>query len=728
MTSSYLCEDDANYIHDLINKNTPDDDLALANGFALPNSKTPGHSAVYRNAYSPDKLYDALHPSLNSYYALFQHAVKLYPENDCLGCRSVLDDGSLGAYEYENYSTINLRRRNFGSGMFYVLKNGPFQPTDGVVEKIDNHFDGPSDDSFVVSIFSSNRKEWVISDLACSSYSIINTALYDTLGPSTSKYILSLTECPLVICSKDKLERLIKLKSENPQDMANLVALVSMERLDLGNPASNDRNLLDSAKKHNIMLYDFLQVEKLGELNTLPDLPPTPDTPYTISFTSGTTGLNPKGVVLTHRNGVTSNTFCVMRNSANKNQIAKDYSFLPLAHIYERMVYNYCLFLGYSIGFPSTPTPLSLMDDVQSLRPHALMLVPRVLTKLEAAIKAQTINNSEKPFLSSLFRRAVDYRIKAQALEDGAKGNHIIYDRLLYLLRKKLGMENVVSFACGSAPISPDTIRFLKAILNIGVGQGYGLTESFAGICASLTYEANPGSCGPPAITCEMRLRELPEMNYTANDENGPRGELLLRGPQIFKEYYKNPEETAKSFDEDGWFKTGDVAQFFPNGRVAIIDRVKNFFKLAQGEYITPEKIENQYLSFFPLLQQAYVHGDSLKTFLVAIVGIDPETVTPWVKKVFKYSPKDLNDLLKFLNEKSVKTKFLNDMNASVNGVFQGFEKVHNILIEHEPLKLEDDVVTPTLKIKRPLAKKFFNDKLEALYEEGYLINKENKL
>lgn len=212
--------------------------------------------------------------------------------------------------------------------------------------------------------------------------------------------------------------------------------------------------------------------------------------------------------------------------------------------------------------------------------------------------------------------------LQSDPANENTNPSHLLYDRVLGLLRKKLGMKNLKVIMSGSAPISPETLKFLKASLNTGVGQGYGMSETFAGVMASSIFETDASSCGPVSITTECRTRDLPAMGYTSKDEGGPRGELLVRGPQIFPEYYKNPEETAKSFDEDGWFYTGDVARIdSKTGRTYIIDRVKNFFKLAQGEYVTPERIENTYLSCFPYIAQLFVHGDSLRTHLVGVVG-----------------------------------------------------------------------------------------------------------
>lgn len=716
-------------INQLIRKNRPLDEKLLSTAIPLPNTAKKGYSAVYRNSYSPEKLISATHPSLNTLHAITEFAIANHANDKCFGSRKKLEDGTVGPYEWEDYAHVNERKRNFGSGIFFILNNNPYRTDSPAHQKILNHAEcAAKNDTFVLSIFSANRAEWAITDLACTNYSIINTALYDSLGPEASKYILELAESPIVVCSKDKLQKLIELKKENPEALSNLISLVSMDTLDFSDPTSQDKNLASFAEENNISLFDFAKVEQLGQIYPLRDIPPSPESIYTISFTSGTTGSNPKGVVLTHRNATSAVTFCVSNTLVIEKPIT--YSFLPLAHIYERMMLVFSLSQGASIGYPQSPSPLTLLDDIQNLKPHVLNLVPRVYTKLEAAIKAQTINNDEKPILKSLFTRAINAKRELQSSEDFNEGRHILYDRIIGMLRKKTGMLNLVVFTTGSAPISPDTVKFIKASFGAGMAQGYGLTESFAGVCSSLKYEANPGSCGPISVTCEARLREIPEMNYYSTDKGGPRGELLLRGPQIFKEYFKDAAETSKAFDEDGWFCTGDIARIDDrNGRITIIDRVKNFFKLAQGEYITPEKIENKYLSAFPLAQQLYAHGDSFKTFVIAVAGVEPAPIKEWLNSRFQIGESELasNEAInKRLNEREIKKKFLLEMNKSIGQSLQGFEKIHNLYIAVEPLTIESNILTPTLKIRRPIAAKYFKDQFDGLYEEGSLVKTED--
>lgn len=713
-------------VMDQIQTSLPMDLSRFKDAVALEGSKEPGYSHIYRNKAAVNGLINIPHPALTTLYETFECSASVFADKKAIGVRKKQPDGLFGPYEWETYGEISERKRNFGSGVLYALKNNPYKTLSPAHQKIDNHekLTAATEMSFVLTQFSHNRKEWLISDLACINYSITNTCLYDTLGPETSHYILALTESPVVVASSDKLERLINIKRDHPEDMQSLISLISMDYLD----PREFRELKRKAISQNIELSQLSEIEEIGKVHRLADIPPNPNTIYTISFTSGTTS-NPKGVVLPNRSAVSALTFC-LSNVKTTGTNARAYSFLPLAHIFERMTNQASFMLGAEIGMPQSPSPLTLLDDVMQLKPNALNLVPRVLTKLEAALKAQTIKNEEKPMLQRLFSNAINIKMERQAAEDGAAGRHILYDRLIGLLRKKIGFENVTNIATGSAPISPETVKFLKAALNTGVSQGYGLTESFAGVSSSLNFEATPGSCGPICITTEMRLKDLPEMNYTADDAGGPRGELLLRGNQIFTEYYKDPEETKKALDEEGWFHTGDVARVNPeNGRLYIIDRVKNFFKLAQGEYITPEKIENTYLSCFPLTTAFFAHGDSLKTFLVGIVGVDPVSIKPWLASRFGYKESDLESedkLVKLLNTRDVKRRFLVEANESVSKLLHGLEKLHNVELAIDPLKVEDGVVTPTFKIKRANCGIFFKKRLEALYEEGSLIKNEN--
>lgn len=733
-SNSIFADDDKPYVFEnpndlpietLINHVLPYPQEYSSRAIKIPGTDQEGYTEIYRNAATPGCLKSHLIPGLDTYHAVFKSSSRRYKDSPCFGIHQ---------YDYENeqhtecYATItygeaNQRKKNLAAGLLFLLECNPFRdPTLESHQKIANHARdyktyNADNLSFVVAFCSGNRVEWALSDLACSSNSITSTALYDTLGPDASQYILETTEAPVVIASKEHVKHLIELKKKNPESLASLIMIICMDPL-----FKKDGYLHKLAEGVNIKLFDFAQVEKTGEIFPRAEYEPTTETIFTISFTSGTTGSAPKGVLLTQQAACAATlAFSLQVPHSNKT---KEFAFLPLAHIFERCMSASVFLFGGSTAFPRLGgTPLTLFEDLKLWKPTFMANVPRIFTKIEAGIKASTID-STSPLTRSLYTSVINSKRVKQASKDGERGSQFIYDQFFTSkIRSLMGFDDMEFVFTGSAPIAVDTIEFLKASLGIGMSQGYGLTESFGGVAMSAPFEAKVGTCGTISPSCECRLREIPEMGYGANDEGGPRGELQLRGPQIFKKYYKNPEETAKALSEDGWFSTGDVAQITNDGKLKIIDRVKNFFKLSQGEYVTPERVENVYLSSNSILTQCFTHGDPLQSFLVGIVGVDPVNIVNYLHTQCHVSEsEDLSTnekILEVCNRRDVKTRILLNLNSNLNVNLNGYEKLNNIYIEFEPLRLEREVVTPTQKLRRPIAAKFFKTQIDEMYDEG---------
>lgn len=700
-----------NYAHDQKYRSVP-----------IPRTKQPGYSAIYRNEASKEQLVETLHPKLSTFHDFFQHALNLYGDEYCYGERPIISEKTQEYFAYHTYREIETRKDNFASGLINLVLNNPNFDSQNPEFMYEN-----GKPNFIVSLFSGNRLEWIITDLATRDYSLPNTALYDTLGPDASRYILDLTKSPVVVLSKDKIVRVLNLKKQF--GLKSLHLLVSMDKLDF----SKDFALIQYASGLGIQLVDFEQVEEFGSSNKLPkdfNLP-TPSTIYTISFTSGTTG-NPKGVLLDHKIAISGISACFIHfkkpierkddrsyydfssNVDNQGRQLRALSYLPLAHIYERMLINWATFTGIAIAFPSKVGTASLFEDLKILQPHYFTGVPRVYSRIETAIKAHL--SSLNPVSTKAFEKSMEQPKESWFYSSISQLNH---------LKAELGFKNVHYCTSASAPMSPHAIKFLKDALHIGFENSYGLTESFAVMSSDDPFgDAYMGNVGPPCVSTEMRLKDVEHMGYSASNDTPPRGELQLRGPQIYLGYYMNDKATKEALAEDGWFSTGDIATFDSNGRIIIIDRVKNFFKLSQGEYITPEKVENTYLTSNQLLTQLFVHGDSLKNYLVGVAGIEPESFKKFLKANFDIEVIDNDHLKLHLDDPRVKEKLLKvlNLNAMGKGTLQGFEKLHNLYLDFEPLKVEDEVLTPTFKLKRVQAVKKFRDILEKLYEEGSLV------
>lgn len=678
----------------------------------LAGSDEPGYSGTYRSSMSPEHMITCMAPTLATYYDHFLFSVRNNPDNDCLGHRPYNEAKQAWEpyYVFDSYQRTLERSQAIGSGILTLVNT-----------KRRRQLSDNSD--IIVAILSHNRPEWIQCDLACQAYSLPNTALYETLGPETSEYIMNLTESPVLIFAKVNLYKVLKVLPS----LKHVNTLICIEDLTDAELELLNRNSLQNptnSKDEKISIHCLSQVERLGFLNQIPTIKPKPSDLYTISFTSGTTGL-PKGVEMTHRNIASGLAFAysTFRNNPEKaNRQLYDLCFLPLAHIFERMIVAYDLANGAGCGFLHIPDPSALVEDLQILKPDVLSLVPRILTRFEAGIKNSFEKSAVSRALSSTIVNAKINRYSTKAGPDDSLVNSLIYRKLLIdKVRDGLGLSRTDFVITGSAPISKETLLFLKSCLDVGVRQGYGLTESFAGICISEPDEKDVGSCGPIGISGECRLKSVPDMGYNA--EKDLKGELQLRGPQIFGKYYKNPDATSAAIDKDGWFSTGDVAYIDKKGRLHIIDRVKNFFKLAHGEYIGPEKIENTYLSSCPYITQTFVYGSSLKNYLVGILGLDMESLRPHLANHFpQINAWNDSKLLEELNQNSKMRATLLRMINKFCTDLQGFEKLHNVYVGLEPLKVEDDVVTPTLKIKRNIAAKFFQKELDELYAEGSII------
>jgi long-chain acyl-CoA synthetase len=659
----------------------------------------PGFSPVYRNAASPDKLVANLGEDLSTLHGLFQNAVNSFGDDDCLGERIKHPDGSVDDfYTYQSYKAVNERRLDVASGLIQlVVEHRKFQQNEV-------NIDINGKPKFIVGVSGSNCIEMILTDLATRSFSLANTGLYESLSDDATTHILQLTESPVMVMNKSLLPKFLKLKGRLP----SLFLIITFEE-----HTQADASIIAEAKAAGIDVLTFSSVEKFGNENRLPNdfNLPKPDTLYTLAFTSGTTGM-PKGVYLTHANATANVTGFIVHcpkpavgltreqavdftyNRDSEGRQLRTICFLPLLHNYEKSITNFELSYGIALALPSKPGAASLFDDLPLIEPSLLTGVPRVFTVVE---------NKMKSFIASL-----------------PPGSDITK-----CVRCQFGLKNISYLMCASAPISKNSIIFFKETLKCGFLNSYGATECFSVISYSDPYELRAGSSGPTGVTSEIRLKDVPEMGYTSKDQPYARGEVLVRGKCCFSHYYKNEDATRSAIDSDGWYHSGDVAALDEQGNLFIIDRVKNFFKLAQGEYVTPEKVETVYLSKNPLLTQLFVHGDSYSNYLIGIAGVDLAAVRSKLSTVVDCKDWSDDDILKLLQVPKVKEYLLKDFNKNLGDTgLQGFEKLHNLHFELQPLSVENESLTPSYKLKRNSAKKVHESKIKSLYDEGSLIKR----
>lgn len=623
---------------------------------------------------------------------MFENGLKVSKNDPFLGWRAIYSIGSapkiLKEYEWMTFGNVADLRNSIGSGLLNLL--GMNRAAIGTK----------------IGLLSVNRPEWVITDSAIQAYSMVNVALYDTLGPNALEFIINHAEIELTFCSGDRISNLLKISSKCPK----LKYIVSFDDLLVDLPIS--AVLRGWADERGIQLISWSELIKMGKDNIIPHRPPKVDDVCAICYTSGTTG-NPKGAVYIHKMGA-----CAIKNFAESgiilNKDVVHLSYLPLAHCYEKTFMGLMCYYGARIGFNSGDV-IRLAEDAQTLKPTIFLGVPRVYNKMYDAIKANTI---EAPGIKGVLARA-GYSSKLQNLINTKTYKHVVWDKILFSKVAAVMGGRVKYFITGSAPVDHQVMQFFRIMFSCEFCEGYGSTESCAYGSVLPVGDFSAGNVGKPPSCSEVKLVAVPEMNYFVTDPI-PKGELCYRGPFIFKGYYKDPEKTSEAIDEDGWLHTGDVASFNPEtGKISIIDRKKNIFKLSQGEYVAPENLEIVYINC-NWIAQIFVHGDSLKNDLIAIIVPKEDLIMNYFKQ--KGRPVDYND-------KELQSLIADDLfKVAKQNRLNGYEYIKAFCLEKDPFTIENDLLTPTFKLKRHQARLHYAKQIDALYKEIESIPSDNNI
>ncbi|XP_071935241.1 long chain acyl-CoA synthetase 1-like isoform X1 [Coffea arabica] len=512
-----------------------------------------------------------------------------------------------------------------------------------------------------IGIYGSNCPQWIVAMEACGSQSLICVPLYDTL---------------VIICFTSLTEE--------------------------------EKNRAASIGVKSYSWNDFLH---MGKENPSELLPPQPFNICTIMYTSGTSG-SPKGVILTHENIST----CIrgidifMEQFEDKMTVNDVYiSFLPLAHILDRMIEEYFFHKGAAVGYFHGDIS-ELQDDLMELKPTFLAGVPRVFERVrEGVLKALEELN---PVRRKIFGMLYNYKLKWMKLGYKQKDASPIADLLAFRkVKARLG-GRVRLIISGGAPLSSEVEEFLRVTSCAFVLQGYGLTETSGLAAVGFPDEmCLIGTVGSAFVYNEVRLEEVPEMGYYPFGDR-PRGEICVRGKMVFAGYHKNPELTRETI-KDGWFHTGDIGEMSENGVIRIIDRKKNLIKLSKGEYVAVEYLEKVYC-VSPTIEDIWVYGDSFKSMLIAVVVPNEENTVKWAREI---GYRDSFSGLCSLNQ--LQDYILQELKSTAQrNKLRGFEHIKGIILEPQPFELQKDLVTPTLKKKRDQLLKHYKGGIEDLYKK----------
>ncbi len=541
---------------------------------------------------------------------------------------------------------------------------------------------GVGEDEFV-AIMAGNRPEHVIADYAAIHSGATAVTIYSTLTAPQVQYIAD--NCKATVAILENLEfmkRWEEIRSELP-NLRYVVLLSGAENYDTAEWVLSWEDLLNRGRRR--LDSDPGAVQRAADAIT-------PDTLATLIYTSGTTG-TPKGVMISQRNVVW--TAECLRRAADIDLGPRMVSYLPLAHIAERLATHYlATYLAGQVWY--CPNLAGVLEYIQEARPTLFVGVPRVYEKFHSRLAARFAETHG--IKKALLDRALDANKKrVLAEQDGKSGSALagVLDSIvLSKVREQLGMDQVQLAITAAAPVNPDLVLFFQT-LGIPLFELYGMSETTGPATTNLPGAFRLGSVGKALPGVEVRLAE--------DDE------LLMRGGVITDGYYKLPVDTAETFDAEGWLHSGDLARIDEDGFVWIVGRKKEIIITAGGKNIAPAKLET-ILGNHPLISKACMVGDGRK-FLAMIIALDHEEAPAWAEAnglVYE----DLAAFSRLPEVAAEVERALTEANLTVSSV----EQVKKWVVVPDEWTPDSGEVTPSLKLKRKIVLEKYADEIDGLY------------
>jgi len=628
---------------------------------------------------------------------LFKYCVKKHSYRQCMGTREVLGQEDekqpngkvftklqLGDYSWTAYVDVAARADLMGKG----LRELGLQPRDKVV------------------LYANTCADWMTTSIACFKHSLAIATIYTNLGDEGVIHGITQTAASVVVASQELLPRLLNVLPSVP---AVKTVVVIPNHQPYSKPESDQ-----------VSFYKTDDVVAIGQKSVIAAAPPMPEDTAIIMYTSGSTGV-PKGVVLTHANIVQA-LMCLLPTAGSAlGPISSSdayIAYLPLAHVLEMLAESLMLLLGVPIGYANTNTLLDTgtmvakgsKGDITVLKPTIMTAVPLVLDRIYKGIKGGI--EKRGPFFSKLID--ICYRYRLTWVRRGYSTP--IMDRLIFGKLRQIIGGRVRVLLSGGAPLAPDSHNYCRTVLGITLLQGYGLTETAATSSIPDEDDLSTGRVGPPLQEVDIKLVNWTEGGYTVTDKQGPRGEIVVGGGHVAKEYYLLPEKTEEEFfNQDGkrWFRTGDIGHFHENGTLSIIDRKKDLVKLQGGEYVSLGKVESV-LSLHPVIENICVYGDSDEHHTVALVVPEQNQLNILAKQVGKgelsreamcSDPAIIEQVKQALQKHGLASKLAK------------FEVPQAFTLLTDPWTPEGGLVTAAMKLKRKSIEKEFKSEITAMYK-----------
>lgn len=590
--------------------------------------------------------------------AIFQNRVQKYGDKTL-----VIYKNKQGVWEEISWNKLNEMVRNLG---IFLINKG-IQPGDKV------------------ALFSPNRYEWWVADLAIISIGAVNVPIYSTNSPEECRYIIDNSDAKMCFAgTKEHMDKILQVKGKLP-NLGDVIIFDELEKPITGVITLKDAlNEGKTAKNRD----DF---DKMLKPINIEDV-------ATIIYTSGTTG-NPKGVMLTHKNFVSNVN---QLNDVDPEFLSGDHmflSFLPLAHSLERTVgYYSAIFLGHKVAFAESTE--KLLENLNEIHPTFMVSVPRIYEKVHSGINAKVAK--APPVKKALFNWAMGiakdnlpYICNNKERTGWFAFKYNLADKLIFSkLKAALGMDRLQGAMSGGGPLSVSDAEFFLG-MGIRVLEGFGLTETTPVTNGNKPKKIKPGTVGPALKDTIIKISED--------------GEILIKGPQVMKGYYKNEAATKEAFTSDGFFRTGDIGEIDADGYMKITGRIKDLIVTSGGKNISPQNIENALMTS-RYVEQVAVIGDNRK-YLSALIVPSYASLESWAKdnNITFTGRKDLiskPEVLKLYENELV--EYMKD--------YARVEQIRKFTLLESEWSQDTGELTPTMKVKRKVINQKYGSQIEAMY------------
>jgi long-chain acyl-CoA synthetase len=524
-----------------------------------------------------------------------------------------------------------------------------------------------------ICVLANTRPEWTFASLAISRAGGVVVPIYPTNSPDECEWVAGNSEARMVICEDARQADKIRQVRDRLPRIEQLI-------------------LIERAGGDDVVSLDDLRGEGRGadrsELERRAD-DVSPDDPYTIIYTSGTTG-PPKGVVLTHGNCASVGVMVQELGFVTEDDLS--YLYLPLAHAFALTVQLASFDVGTGIAYFGGD-PRRIVTELQEVKPTYFPSVPRIFEKTYTQATAAAGDKDQ-------LRQAVELGVRVRQMEQ--RGEEVPErlraafdkaDAALYRNVRELFGGRVRQAVSGAAPISREILEFFYAC-GVPVLEGWGMTETTGVGCVNTLDHLRFGTVGQPMPGVELRI---------ADD-----GEVLIKGPNVFREYWHNPEATSETLTDDGWLLTGDLGTLEEDGFLSITGRKKDIIITAGGKNLAPANLEND-LKQSRWISHAVMYGDR-RPYPVALITLDPDEIVPWARE--RGLPEDLPSLV---GRDEVRELIQSDLDHA-NAKYAKVEQVKKFALLDRDLSQEAGELTPTLKLKRNVV----NDRYAELFDEMY--------